>query len=145
MSIVEEIKNAIENYLGTLLPQYGKSQNIWDTSLNSDSKTKTYFSVRPQTANFTRGTCNTISVEQEFVIEIGGTFRNRKDTDLDADEKVYSIYEAHETIYKAMMRDNFGISRVQVVSGFTISTPEIDNNNKSVRIESTFTVNYRTE
>lgn len=145
MSIVEQIKNAMELYIGTLIPTFSKSQNIWDSSLNSDSKTRTYYAVRPQSAAYVQGTCKTIMVEQEFAIEIGDNFRNKKDSDADADAKVYAIYEAHETIYKEIFRDNFGIPRVQVVSNFSMGTPEIDNDNKSVKIESIFTVRYRME
>lgn len=145
MSVVEEIRNAIEGYLTTLIPEFVKSQYIWDSTLNSDSKTKKYFSVRPLSANFVSGTCRTITVEQDFVLEIGDVYRNRRDSDLDADEKVFQIYQAHETIYRSLMRDNFGIARVQVVQNFSMATPEIDSENKSVKIETTFTVKYRTE
>jgi len=145
MSLVEEIKNAIESYVQTLLPTFEKSQYVWDSSLNSDSKSKKFFAIKPSSASFVSGTCRTITVEQEFILEIGDSFRNKRDTDLDTDEKIYSIYEAHETIYKAIMRDNFGIARVQVVSGFSLDAPVIDNENKNVKIESTFTIKYRTE
>jgi len=145
MSLVEEIKNAIELYIGALLPTYSASQYIWDTSLNADSKSRLYYAIRPATASFVTGTCNTITVNQEFVIEIGDSFRSKKDTDSDANEKIYATYLAHETIYKAIMRDNFNIARVQVVSDFTMPEPEIDNVNKTVKIESIFTVRYRME
>jgi hypothetical protein len=145
MSLVEEIRNAIETYLATLIPEFTKSQYVWDTTLNSDSKTKKYFSVRPSTASFVNGTCRTITVEQDFILEIGDSFRNKRDSDQDADEKIFQIYQAHETIYRALMRDNFGIARVQVVQNFSMTEPLVDNENKSVKIETTFSVKYRTE
>lgn len=145
MSLVEEIKNAIESYIQNLLPDYTKSQYVWDSSLNSDSKSRKFFSVKPLDANFIAGTCRTITVSQDFLVEIGDSFRNKKDTDNDTDIKIYSIYEAHETIYRALMRDNFGISRVQVVSNFSLASAVIDNENKNVKIEATFTIKYRTE
>jgi hypothetical protein len=60
-------------------------------------------------------------------------------------KKIYALYDAHETIYKALMRDNFNIQRVQVVSSFNLSDPVVDNENKSVKLEAIFTVRYRTE
>jgi hypothetical protein len=145
MSLVEQIKNAIESYIGTLLPNFSSSQYIWEPLNNSESKSKLYYAIRPRSASFVTGTCNTITIDQDFVIELGDSFRNKKDTDSDADEKIYAIYLAHETIYKALMRDNFNIARVQVVSGFNINEPEVNKDNKTVKIESIFTVRYRTE
>jgi hypothetical protein len=68
-----------------------------------------------------------------------------QDDDADADEKIYDIYLIHETIYKAVMMDNFGVPRVLAVSSFSISEPEVDKENKSVKIEATFTIKYRME
>jgi len=145
MSMVEEIKDALEAYVNTLVPTYEKSQYVWDSSLNSDSKTKAYYAIRPNSCRFIAGTCRTITLEQDFTLEIGNVYRNKGDTDYNADEKVYEIYQLHETIYKEVLRDNFNIQRVQVVSDFSLNEPVIDNDNKSVKIEAIFTVRYRTE
>jgi hypothetical protein len=145
MSTVEEIKNAIEAYVASLAPTYQKSQYIWDSSLNSDSKTKAYYAVRPGASSFVNGTCRTITLDQDFTLEIGDNYRNKKDDDWDADGKIYDIYQIHETIYKAVMMDNFGIPRVLVVSDFSLNDPQVDKENKSVKIEATFTVKYRME
>lgn len=145
MSTVEQIKNAIEAYVGTLAPTYQKSQYIWDTSLNSDSKTKAYYAIRPRAGTFTSGTSRTVTLDQDFTIEIGDYYRSKKDDDSDADEKIYDIYKIHETIYKAVMMDNFNVPRVLVVSSFSLSDPEVDKENKSVKIEATFTIKYRME
>jgi hypothetical protein len=145
MSTVEDIKIAIENYVTAIAPTYQKSQYVWDSSLNSDSKTKAYYAVRPGAGDFIAGTCRTVTLEQDFTLEIGDVYRNKKDNDADADEKIYDIYLIHETIYRAVMMDNFGVPRVLVVSSFTLSEPEVDKENKSVKIEATFTIKYRME
>ena len=145
MSTVEDIKIAIENYVTAIAPTYQKSQYVWDSSLNSDSKTKAYYAVRPRAGDFIAGTCRTVTLEQDFTLEIGDVYRNKKDNDADADEKIYDIYLIHETIYRAVMMDNFGVPRVLVVSSFTLSEPEINKENKSVKIEATFTIKYRME
>jgi hypothetical protein len=145
MSLVEQIKEAIELYIGTLLPNFGRSQYNWDSSLNTGTKTKNYYAIKPGSSNFVSGTCNTITIEQDFTLELGDSYTNRKDTDLDADEKIYALYAAHETIYRALMRDNLNIQRVQVISGLSMSEPSLDRENKSVKIEAIFTVRYRTE
>lgn len=145
MSTVEQIKNAIEAYVSNLAPTYQKSQYVWDPTLNSDSKTKAYYAIRPGTGSFTAGTCRTITLDQDFTLEIGDSYRNRKDDDTDADGKIYDIYQIHETIYKAVMMDNFGVPRVLVVSSFSLGDPQVDKENKSVKIEATFTVKYRME
>lgn len=145
MSTVEDIKIALENYVSTIAPTYQKSQYVWDSSLNSDSKTKAYYAVRPRAGTFIAGTCRTVTLEQDFTLEIGDVYRNRKDNDADADEKIYDIYLIHETIYKAVMMDNFNVPRVLVVSNFTLDDPQVDKENKSVKIEATFTIKYRME
>lgn len=145
MSLVEQIKIAMELYIGSLLPTFSSSQYQWDSTLNSDSKSKLFYAIRPRTASFITGSCNTITVEQDFSVELGDSFRNKKDTDSDANEKIYAIYQAHETLYKAIMRDNFNIARVQVVSSFRLDEPLVNNENKTVSIELIFTVKYRTE
>jgi hypothetical protein len=87
MGLVNDISTAIETYIGSLLPDYSKSQFVWDASLNSDSKTRKYYSVRPGSADFVSGSCRTITVDQQFTVEFGDSFRNKKDSDQDADEK----------------------------------------------------------
>lgn len=145
MSLVEQIKNAIESYVSSIMPSYEKSQYVWDSSLNSDSKTKSYYAIRPGSCQFIAGTCRTVTLEQDFTLEIGDSYKNKRDTDTNADEKIYEIYQLHETIYKEVLRDNFNIQRVQVISDFRLSEPVTDNDNKSVKIEAIFTVRYRTE
>lgn len=142
---VYDIKIAIENYVTAIAPTYQKSQYVWDSSLNSDSKTKAYYAVRPGSGTFIAGTCRTVTLEQDFTLEIGDVYRNKKDNDADADEKIYDIYLIHETIYKAVMMDNFNVPRVLVVSNFTLDDPQVDKENKSVKIEATFTIKYRME
>lgn len=145
MSTVEQIKNAIEAYISAFATNYQKSQYVWDPTLNSDSKTKAYYAIRPRAGSFASGTCRTVTVDQDFTLEIGDSYRNKKDDDSDADGKIYDIYQIHETIYKAVMMDNFAVPRVLVVSDFTLDDPQVDKENKSVKIEATFTVKYRME
>lgn len=145
MSIVSDIIQAIEDKISSESPGYTKSQYVWDPLKNADSKSDKYFAVRPSDASFVSGTCRTITLEQQFEIELGNNFKNRRDKDSDANDKIMELYEAHEAIYRAVMRDNFNIGRVQVVGGLDIASPEIDNENKVCRLIATYTIRYRTE
>jgi len=145
MSTVEKIKNGIESYVSSLATGLQLSQYVWDSSLNSDSKSKAYYAIRPGSASFVAGTTRTVTVDQDFTLEIGDVYRNKKDDDSLANEKIYQIYKIHETIYKSVMLDNFNVQRVMVVSSFSLSEPIVDRENKTVKIEATFTIKYRME
>lgn len=145
MSIVSEIVLAIESRIEEALEGFQKSQYIWDTQKNSDSKNENYFAVRPLQASFISGTCRAITLEQSFELELGTTFRNKGDKDQDANDKLMALYGSHELLYRSIMRDNFNIGRVQVVGGLDIESPEVDNENKVCRIVATYTIRYRTE
>lgn len=144
MSIVEQIKTAIESYISSNLPEFAKAPYNWTVDLNSYSK-KRYFAVRTGAATFVNGTCRTITIDQSFEIELSASYNNRGDTENDADSKIMELYAAHETIYRNIMRDNFNIGRVQVVSALDIDAPLVDNENKACRILATYTIKYRTE
>lgn len=145
MSIVSSIIQAIEDKISLEVAGFQKSQYIWDPTRNSDNKNDKYFAVRSGSATFVSGTCRTITLEQSFEVEFGDNFRNRRDKDSDANDRIMELYQAHETIYRAIMRDNFNIGRVQVVNNLDIEAPEVDNDNKVCRIVATYTVRYRTE
>jgi hypothetical protein len=145
MSIVSDIVDALEAKIILTAPTFSKASYGWDTSFNSESKSKKIFSIRPSSASFISGTCRTITIEQTFSVEFCDSFRNKGDKDTDLNEKIMGLYEAHESLYRETMRDNFQIGRVQVVSAFDINEPEIDNDNKICRIVTSFTIRYRTE
>lgn len=145
MSIVADIVAAIEAKILVVAPLYSRSQYVWDTDKNSDSKNKQFFAIRPGSANFISGTCRTITIEQSFNVEFGDSFKNRADKDTDANDKVMALYQTHEDLYREIMRDNFNIGRVQVVGNLDIEEPEVDNDNKVCRIVATFIIRYRTE
>ena len=145
MSMVEDIVDAIEARVNLEVPTYQRSQYIWDPTKNSDNKNDKYYAIRSGSATFVSGTCRTITIEQSFEVELGDNFRNRRDKDSDANDRIMELYQAHELIYRSIMRDNFNIGRVQVVNNLDIEAPEVDNDNKVCRIVATFTVRYRTE
>jgi hypothetical protein len=145
MSIVSQIVGAIEGIINANLPAYKASQYVWDTTKNSDSKNRQFYAIRPEAASFVSGTCRTITLEQTFQVELGDSFKNRGDKDTDANDKIMSLYEDHETLYREIMRNNFNIGRVQVVGNLDIDAPEVDNDNKVCRLVANYTIRYRTE
>lgn len=145
MSIVSDIIDAIENVITTNLVGYQKSQYIWDTTKNSENRNEKFYAVRSGSASFISGTCRTITLEQSFEVELGDSYKNKRDKDSDANDKIMELYQSHETIYRALMRDNFNIGRVQVVNNLDIDTPLVDNDNKVCKIVATYTIRYRTE
>lgn len=145
MSIVSEIVDAIGKLVEETVIDFERSQYIWDTTRNAESKNKQYYAIRPGSASFVSGTCRTITLEQNFQLELGDVIKNRGDKDLAMNEKVNGLYQAHESIYREIMRNNFNIGRVQVVNGLDIEAPEVDNDNKVCRIVATYTIRYRTE
>lgn len=145
MSMVSDITAAIESKVESIAVGFQKSQYIWDTTRNSDSKNQSYYAVRAGSVSFISGTCRTITLEQQFELELGDSFKNRRDKDSDANEKIMELYAVHEAILREIMRDNFNIGRVQVVGGLDIEAPEVDNENKVCRIVATYTIRYRTE
>lgn len=145
MSIVSDITSAIETTIQALVPTFSRSQYVWGTTQNSDSKNKQFFAIRPQDASFVSGTCRTITIEQQFQVEFGDSYKNRGDKDSDANDKIMALFEVHESLYREIMRNNFNIGRVQVVGGLDISSPEVDNENKVCRIVANYTIRYRTE
>lgn len=145
MSLVSDLLNAIDQKINSYLPDYALSRYIWDYTRNGKSSNKNFYAVRPSQANFISGTCNTITLEQDYEIELGTEFRNPSDNDSDINNKILELYSAHQELYLQMMRDNFNIGRVQVVSGLNLNSPEIDLDNKVCKIVATYTIKYRTE
>lgn len=145
MNIVEKITQELSATIETLFSDFTQSRFIWDTTKNFKAANKNYYAIRPLSANFVAGTCRTVTLDQTFEIELGTCFRGGSDSDEDADEKIYSLYEKHQELWLTLMRTNLGIQRVQVISSLDLSQPEVDNENKVCRIIASYSIKHRTE
>lgn len=144
-NIALDIRDQLRTQLQAELPTFTEALYKYDHSQNNYTHNEKIFSIIPDAANSVSGSTRTITVDQDFLVRLSTEFKNIEDTDNALDTALFSLYEAHETLYRVFYQRNLSISRVMVVSELALDAPEINNENSIVTIQARYRIKYRTE
>lgn len=145
--IVDDIVNAIEGEITTLLPSYKKAAFVYDLARNNRKQSKKIYAIVPDSATSVTGTVQAITLDHNFNVTLSDIYKPSGDTDTDLQDKVLAIHTDIETLYKELFQRRLGLPsvRVLVVQIVDIAAPEVDQDNNFVSITATFNIKYRKE
>lgn len=142
-SYAGEIISGIEAKIVALLPLFKPSPYYYAVGKNNTKTNSKNYRVYPEEGNFAEGTLRTMAKAQQFTISLTTDYVEKDDHDKAIREAVELLNSAHEKLQVAGMINNFTINRVMSVTTFSFSSPDIDTDNKTVSLNTTFTINYR--
>lgn len=145
--IVEDILNALESKINSLLPTYKKSHFSYELEKNNRKSAKKIYAIRVIGGISTNGVLQSITVDQGFEVILSDIFQPKNDNDKDMESKILSINGDIEILYKDIYQKRLDLTsaKVLLVEIVEISKPEIDTDNCSVSINATFKIRYRTQ
>jgi hypothetical protein len=126
-----------------LLPTYKPAPYNWNLDLNNRKQAKKIIAVKPLSGASFAGPLRTIAIDQEFSVILSDVYNNKGDNDQDLNDKIYAIYEDIETLYKNLMLRKLNISTVLGVLIVDIKEPNINEEEKYLSVEATFSVKYK--
>lgn len=142
-SIVGEVLEYIESSVQTALPGIQKSRHYFNFSKNDSVKNNYIFAVRPGNANSVNGTLRSVTMSQDFEIEISRDYIENSSDDLPVRRAIDAIYADNEKILKEISLRKTTVVSILAVKEPSYSTPVINENTKSVSITFTYPVTYR--
>jgi hypothetical protein len=141
-SVVEQIATFIEETIAANVSGLVKSPNYYNLNQNSGTQNDYIFAVRPASGSPTAGTTRSITIRQDYEVEIAKDYINKqssKDEGLRA--AIFDIHEDAEVIHAALsLRKN---SNILIVEPPSFDRPEVNENGKFVSITFTYPVIYR--
>jgi hypothetical protein len=143
--IVQEIVDAIEINIQSLLPTYKKASFVYDLSLNNRKQSKKIYAITPQSASNVSGSTLTVTLDHSFDVTLSDAYSPKNDSDINLQDKILEIHNDIESLYKELFQRRLGLAKVLVVQVVDISSPEIDNDNNTVAITASFSIKYRKE
>lgn len=145
MGIVEDIQKAIEASINTLLPLYKMAKFSYEFDKNNRKSSTKIYAVRPLSGSTISGSTLAASFSHEFEVLFSDVFTPKNDSDSEIREKIFQLNESIQILYKEIYQKRLGLAstKVLLVSLVGISGPEIDQENNSVTVTATFTINYR--
>ena len=142
-SIVGEVLSFIEASVLNALPGIQKSKNYYNFSKNGNIKSDYIFAVRPGTASIVNGTLRSVTMSQDFEIEISRDYIENGSDDMAIRKAIDLIYSDNEKILKEVSLRKTDVVNIVLVQGPSFSQPTINENTKSVSITFTYPVTYR--
>jgi hypothetical protein len=143
--IVQEIVDAIEINIQSLLPTYKKASFVYDLSLNNRKQSKKIYAITPQSASNVSGSTLAITLDHSFDVTLSDAYSPKNDSDINLQDKILEIHNDIESLYKELFQRRLGLAKVLVVQVVDISSPEIDNDNNTVALTASFSIKYRKE
>ena len=142
-NIVKDISDAFIAQSLALLTDYKKAPYQWNIDLNNRKQSQKIIAVKPLGSASVSGSLRTITNDQEFSVILSDIYLNKGDNDNDLNTRIYAMYEDVETLYKNLMLRKLAISTVLGVLIVDIKEPTINEEDKYVSIETTFSVKYK--
>jgi len=144
-SIVADICTELDNTMKDLFPNKVRSKYQWDITQNAHKKNEQIYSIRPLSLERVAGVTKNVTIDHTFSVTLMNSYNDSPSNDNDLNDVILGLYDDVSELWNAAFRSNFGIQRVLVVSDFSCLEPNIDFQNKTVSIEISFTIKYRTE
>lgn len=143
MSKAGEIATQLEAKIISLFPEFKKSPYKWNFERNNTKTSAKNFRVLPEDGNSIDGTMRTITKSQQFTVSFTTTFVDKNDSDQDLQAEIEKLTDMCEQLQTEATSRKFNIDRIMNVPNFSFSSPEIDYEEKTVSMSTTYTINYR--
>ena len=143
MNFVNEIIDAIESEIETLLPVYKKLDYIYDLTRNSFTGQDTAYGVLPDQSSFSDGntTCSYM-LDHTFRVMLTRNFFNSGD-DISQREAIEQLYIDMDSIAHSLIWQKLGKSYIIKLSFAGTEPPEELNESDVAVLIGTFIIKYR--
>jgi hypothetical protein len=140
-SAVERIITFLESVIATVGPTLSPSKHYYDFELNPSTRDDRIFAVRPGRASSIEGTTKSVTINQEFEIELARDFFGSEANDLELRKAINAIYYDNEKIMKEL-----SMSRSEDILNIlppSFDAPKINENGRSVSVVFNYPIIYR--
>lgn len=141
VSSPKDIIEFIELSIRESVPNLVASRHFYDLEKNDGSRNGYIYAVRPGNASPSQGSVRSVTMEQEFELEIEREFLEKGSNDLAIREAVDRIYSDNELIMKEISLRR--APSVLLVKEPNFSAPKINQTQKTVSIVFTYPIIYR--
>ena len=141
MSSPKEVLDFIEQSIKVAVPGLLASRNFYDLEKNDGVKNGYIFALRPGSASPAGGVVRSVTLEQDFEIEIEREFIEKGSSDVAIREAVEKIYSDNELIMKEISLRK--AASILIIKEPSFSAPKINQNQKAVSIVFTYPIIYR--
>lgn len=141
-STVTEITTFLESKIINALSGIKRSPNYF--AINNEPELQKYdyvYSVRPNQASPVLGTTGSLTLEQDFEIEIARKIKGNSKNDKEIRESIDLIYQDSEKLFNELSIRASG--NIIVIKPPSYSAPEFDDNSKQVSITFTYPITFR--
>lgn len=140
-SAVGKILTFLEESIELASPALTKSKHYFDFEKNPSTGESHIYAVRPARGSSTDGVTRSVTITQDFEIEISRDYYSSEADDIKLRETIDEIYKDNEKIQKEIsLRKNADILQIAPPS---FDAPKINENGRSVSIIFTYPVTYR--
>lgn len=141
MSSPKEIMEFIEAGIKNAVPTLMASRHFYDLEKNDGVKNGYIYAIRPSSASPTQGTVRSVTLEQDFEIQIEREFIEKGSNDIAIREAVDRIYSDNELIMKEISLRK--AASILLIKEPSFSAPSINQSQKTVSIVFTYPIIYR--
>lgn len=142
-SIVQTLITYLEESVQSAIPTISKSKHYYDFNKNDSVKNNHIFAVRPSSARNTPGTIRSVTIEQDFEIEISRDYIEKSTDDSSLRNAIDEIYQDNEKIIREISLRRTTLQNILFIGQPSFERPEVNENQKSVSITFTYPVTYR--
>ena len=140
-STVGRIIEFLETSILLASPALTKSKHYFDFEKNPSTLDLNIFAVRPSRGSSSEGVTRSITINQDFEIEISREYYSSEADDFKLRETIDEIFKDNEKIQKEIsLRKNTEILQILPPS---FDAPRINENGRSVSITFTYPIIYR--
>lgn len=143
-SFVSSVANIIaflESSVELSSPALAKSKHYYDFSKNPTTRDKHIYAIRPGAASVVDGTLKSITVRQDFFLEISRDFFLSEADDNKLRETIDAIYADNEKIQKEISFRR--LDEILKINPPSFDAPIMNENGRSVSIIFTYEIFYR--
>jgi len=140
-SSVKKIISFLEASVEAAVPSLYKSSYYFDLERNAATREAHIYAIRPGRANPISGTNHSVTLTQDFEIEICREYFASESNDKRLRDAVDEIYRDNEKIQKEISLRRF--ENILLIEPPSFSAPEIKPNGRSVSIIFTYPIIYR--
>lgn len=142
-SIVGDIVSFLETSVQSAIPSITKSKHYYNFNKNDAVRNEFVFAVRPGRASSVNGVTRSVTVQQDFEIQISRDYVEKSSDDLSLRAAIDLIYRDNETIFREVSLRKGAVSAVLMVGIPSFDQPDVNENQKSVSIVFTYPITYR--
>jgi hypothetical protein len=142
-SLTGEIIAFIEASIENAIPSIKQSKHYYDLDKNDSVRNNHIYAVRPSSARSVSGAIRSVTMEQEFEIEISRDYVENGSSDAALRNAINLVYQDNEKILREISLRKTTINNVLKVSEPSFDAPKVNDKQKSVSITFSYPITYR--